>query len=131
MQPVYVQSSQSGAGGRIPELKKVFVGFGDKIGFASTFEAALDQALQSTGIVTPPDGNQPPPPSEDRDATIKRLSAEAADAFKRAAEAFGRQDYAEYARQQERLRKALDELNRLTGTAATPSPSASATPTPQ
>ena len=131
VQPVYVQATQTGAGGRIPELKKVFVGFGDRIGFAATFEEALDQALQSTGVVTPPDsGTGTPPPAVDREAEIKRLSAEAQDAFRRAAEAFGRQDYAEYARQQDRLKRALEALSRLTGTAATPSPSTSATAPP-
>ncbi|HEX8002464.1 MAG TPA: UPF0182 family protein [Mycobacteriales bacterium] len=121
VQPVYVQSTQSGAGGKIPELKRVFVGFGDQIGFAPTFQAALDQALTGSSQ-TPPDT----PPAGDREAQIKRLSAEAQDAFKKAAEAFGRQDYAEYARQQERLRKALDELNRLTAASPSASPSPSA-----
>jgi len=120
VQPVYVKSNQ--AGGQIPELKKVFVGFGDHIGYAATFEAALDQALQGDGPTTPTDPNAP---TADREAEIKRLSAEAQDAFKKAAEAFGKQDYAEYARQQERLFKALDDLNKLTAAATPPSPTAS------
>ncbi|HEV2889030.1 MAG TPA: UPF0182 family protein [Frankiaceae bacterium] len=123
VQPVYVQATQTGA--RIPELKKVFVGFGDKIGFADTFEAALDQAIRGDGA-TPPDGK--PPTTETRDAAVARLSAEAQDAFKKAAEAFGRQDYTEYARQQDRLRRALDELNKLTGASPSASPTASPTP---
>ena len=123
VQPVYVQAS---GGSKIPEMKRVLVGFGDRVGFAATFEEALDQALSGGGTLTPP-GEQPPT-TETREAAIARLSAEAQDAFKKAAEAFGRQDYAEYARQQDRLRRALDELNKLTGASPDGSPTASPSP---
>jgi uncharacterized membrane protein (UPF0182 family) len=120
VQPVYVQSTASGEGSKIPQLKRVFVGVGDKVGFAETYEAALDQAF-GAGIAPPSDG-EPPPPT-DVDARIRALAAEAQDAMQKAAAAFGRQDYAEYAKQQERLRVALAELARLTGATPSASPS--------
>ncbi|MDQ1712053.1 MAG: uncharacterized protein QOE45_1503 [Frankiaceae bacterium] len=120
VQPVYVQSTSTGTGSQIPQLKRVFVGFGDRVGFADTYAAALDQAFGVTDTVVPP---TMPPPVGDVNARIRALTADANAALQAAAAAFGRQDYAEYARQQERLRKDLAELTRLTGTSASPSPS--------
>ncbi|HVF04271.1 MAG TPA: UPF0182 family protein [Frankiaceae bacterium] len=129
VQPVYVQST---TGSQIPQLKRVFVGVHDRVGFADTFEAALDQAFDVTGSADPdpdpdPDPDEPDAPA-DVNAQIRRLTAEANDALQRGAAAFGRQDYAEYARQQERLRRALAELTRLTVGTASPSPGSSAPP---
>ncbi|WP_084129318.1 UPF0182 family protein [Demequina sp. NBRC 110055] len=42
VQPVYVQSSE---GTRVPLLRKVFVSFGEEIGFADTLQEALDQVF--------------------------------------------------------------------------------------
>ena len=42
VQPVYVQSS---AGTQVPLLRKVFVSFGDEVGFADTLQEALDQVF--------------------------------------------------------------------------------------
>jgi len=42
VQPVYVQSSQ---GTQVPLLRKVFVAFGDAVGFADTLPEALDQVF--------------------------------------------------------------------------------------
>ena len=129
VQPVYVQST---TGSQIPQLKRVFVGVGERVGFAETFEAALDQAFQATGTDEPDEPDDPDEPDEPTDvqAEIRRLTAEANDALQKGAAAFGRQDYAEYARQQQRLRKALEELTRLTGGTASPSPAAPASPGP-
>jgi uncharacterized membrane protein (UPF0182 family) len=120
VQPVYVQSTSSGAGSQIPQLKRVFVGYGGRVGFADTFEGALDQAFQQSGsVVTPPPSSGGPVSPE-----VARLTADAQAAFQAAAEAFGRQDFAEYAKQQDRLRKDLAELARLTsGPASSPTPS--------
>jgi uncharacterized membrane protein (UPF0182 family) len=120
VQPVYVQSSSSGEGSRIPQLKRVFVGVGDRVGFAETYAAALDQAFGASAV-TPPDDVEPPAPG-DTSAEVRRLAADAQAAMKAAAEAYGRQDFAEYAKQQERLRRDLAALTRLTGSTASPSP---------
>ena len=122
VQPVYVQST---SGSQIPQLKRVFVGVGDRVGFAETYAAALDQAFGVRGSDDPGDPADPGDPGDPADvaAEIRRLTAEANDALQKGAAAFGRQDYAEYARQQERLRKALADLTRLTGgTSPSPSP---------
>jgi uncharacterized membrane protein (UPF0182 family) len=124
VQPVYVQAT---AGSQIPQLKRVFVGVGDRVGFAATFDAALDQAFGVTGSTPPPD-ETPPPATGDNAARIRALSLDAQAALQAAADAYGRQDYAEYAKQQERLRKDLAELTRLTGGTASPSPSGSPAP---
>ncbi|GIG55362.1 UPF0182 family membrane protein [Demequina activiva] len=42
VQPVYVQSS---GGTQVPLLRKVFVSFGDEVGFADTLQGALDQVF--------------------------------------------------------------------------------------
>lgn len=42
VQPVYLQSSQSGGGTQYPLLQMVLVSFGDKIGFAPTLDEALN-----------------------------------------------------------------------------------------
>jgi uncharacterized membrane protein (UPF0182 family) len=120
VQPVYVQAT---TGSVIPQLKRVFVGVGDRVGFAATFDAALDQAfgVGSTSTEPPP---ETPPPVGDTAARIRALTVDAQAALQAAAAAYGRQDYAEYGRQQERLRKDLAELTRLTGASPTPSPKA-------
>lgn len=108
VQPVYVEAE---SGSVIPQLKRVFVGVGDRVGFAATFDAALDEAFGVTGNQPPP---SQPPPTGSVSARIRALSLDAQDAMAKAAAAYGRQDFAEYARQQERLRKDLAELTRLT-----------------
>jgi uncharacterized membrane protein (UPF0182 family) len=42
VQPVYLQSSQTGGGTQYPLLQMVLVSFGDRIGFAPTLDEALD-----------------------------------------------------------------------------------------
>jgi uncharacterized membrane protein (UPF0182 family) len=116
VQPVYVQAEQ---GAQIPQLKRVFVGIGGRVGFADTYEAALNQAF-STSSPTDPGEEPDRPPAGSTSEEVRRLTAEAKAAFDAAAAAFGRQDYAEYARQQEKLRTALAELERLTGAPASP-----------
>ncbi|WP_367304235.1 UPF0182 family membrane protein [Demequina muriae] len=63
VQPVYVQSSE---GTRVPLLRKVFVSFGDEVGFADTLQEALDQVFgegAADGAV-----EDPRPPTEDGEA---------------------------------------------------------------
>ncbi len=73
VQPVYVQSS---GGTQVPLLRKVFVAFGDEVGFADTLQEALDEVFgegASDGVteepavpdgedVLEPDGTVTPPP---------------------------------------------------------------------
>lgn len=45
VQPVYLQSSATGGGTQYPLLQMVLVSFGEKIGFAPTLDAALDEVF--------------------------------------------------------------------------------------
>lgn len=57
VQPVYVQSS---TGTRFPLLQKVFVSFGDEVGFADSLSEALDQVF-GDGVAVVPDPVTPTP----------------------------------------------------------------------
>ncbi len=108
VQPVYVQSSQ---GTQFPLLRKVFVAFGDSVGFADTLDEALDQVFGTAAIDTPvpPDATGPGVPtvvSEARAALEAALQdAKAAIDDGRAALAEG--DFAAYGEAQDRLEAAL------------------------
>lgn len=56
VQPVYVKSSK---GTQFPLLQKVFVAFGDKVGFADTLPEALDQVFGAGAAPTDPDATDP------------------------------------------------------------------------
>ncbi|MFV0633463.1 UPF0182 family protein [Demequina sp.] len=62
VQPVYVQSS---SGTQVPLLRKVFVAFGDKVGFADTLQEALDEVFgegAAPEVETPTDEVEPDTP---------------------------------------------------------------------
>ncbi|WP_430868498.1 UPF0182 family protein [Demequina aurantiaca] len=65
VQPVYVQSS---TGTQVPLLRKVFVSFGDSVGFADTLQGALDQVFGEGAAVTT-DLETGEPSTSDPDAT--------------------------------------------------------------
>lgn len=57
VQPVYVQSS---AGTQVPLLRKVFVSFGNQVGFADTLQGALDQVFgKGAAVTTDPETGEP------------------------------------------------------------------------
>jgi len=66
VQPVYVQSK---TGTQLPLLRKVFVAFGDKVGFADTLQGALDQVFGEGAAVAVDgdevDGSDPVTPDPD------------------------------------------------------------------
>jgi uncharacterized membrane protein (UPF0182 family) len=124
IQPVYVRSSQ---GTQFPLLQKVFVSFGDEVGFADTLSEALDQlfgegAVPDDGtdpddpvVVDPDDGDEPTPDvpvireiSEARaDLRAALDAAQQAIADSEAALADG--DFAAYGAAQERLAQAFED----------------------
>lgn len=96
VQPVYVQSRE---GTRVPLLRKVFVAFGDEVGFADTLQEALDQVfgegsapdvpspidVDPEEVVTDPDqpdlqpddpAPSPSPEPEPQDPTVDRAAQE-------------------------------------------------------
>ncbi|MDQ1623374.1 MAG: uncharacterized protein QOH19_1792, partial [Actinomycetota bacterium] len=141
VQPVYLRSTGETS---YPTLQRVLVAFGDKIGFAPTLDAALNQLFGGnsgatagdsanngqTPAVTPPDGTTPPAAgTADAKADLKAALDDASAAIKAGQEALARGDFAAYGDQQRRLsaalQKALDAEAKL---GATPAPAASPTP---
>lgn len=93
VQPVYVSSASNA----IPELKRVVVVNGGRIGIGSTFPQALAETLD--GVVVPPDGGDgeaPTPPSGDVDEQIRALLEQAAERFAAADAALRAGDLARY-----------------------------------
>ncbi|MCB2412103.1 UPF0182 family protein [Demequina sp. TTPB684] len=126
VQPVYVRSSQ---GTQFPLLQKVFVSFGDEVGFADTLSGALDQVFGSGATddipdpTDPVDGQDPDEPAEpdeptepaepvDPDASAARADlrtalADAQQALLDGQDALTEGDFAAYGEAQAALAEAL------------------------
>ena len=106
VQPLYLAAER----GRLPELKRVIVAYGNRIAMDETLEASLQQlfgarpAAAAAGAPVP--AGAPPAPG----GIPPRLAAEALEHFTRARERFGRGDFAGFA---EDLRKLEETLRRL------------------
>lgn len=150
VQPVYVQSQE---GTQLPLLRKVFVSFGEEVGFADTLQGALDQVFGKGAAPDPetgetPDITDPEAETPDPDVGIETpaQSAELRSALSRAKQAIEdsqialqKGDFAAYGVAQEALASALDDaIAADSGTQAdtggstevAPSPAASASPEP-
>lgn len=147
VQPVYVQSRE---GTRVPLLRKVFVAFGNEVGFADTLPQALDQVFGegASGEGTTPE----PDPDPDTDPGTGATDQEALkDALERANQAIqdgqkalAANDWAAYGESQQRLQSAIEDALAAEGLLVAEgdgtvdggadgglSPSATATPTPE
>ncbi|WP_045074946.1 UPF0182 family protein [Psychromicrobium lacuslunae] len=147
VQPVYVQSTGEGS---YPTLQRVLVAFGDKIAFAPTLDAALDQLFGGDSGASAGDkgnGTKPgtgtgtgstPTPGENptaRAALTKALQ-DASQAIKDGQAALAKGDFASYGTAQKKLSDALaaalaaeGKLGADTSTpSSTASPSSSAVP---
>ena len=129
VQPVYVQSNQPNA---IPELRRIVVVNGSRIGLGATLTEALQDSV--TGVVsppTPPDGEEPPPPEGSVEEQIQALLDEAAQHFAAADAALREGDLATYQTEIEAAQQATAQAQELIAgllgvdTTATPSPSPS------
>lgn len=124
VQPVYVRSSQETA---IPELKRVLIANGGKVGYGSNLQLALNDSF-GVAIVPPPDGE--PAPGGTVPQQIARLLQQAVDHFARAEDALRAGDLATYQTEIEAAQAAIERANELAsgqrGETASPSP----TPTP-
>ena len=132
VQPVYVQSSGDAA---YPSLRRVLVGFGEKVGFAPTLEEALNELFSgSSGAQTAADagvddtqaaeGTQTSAESGDLATALEeaRKAIEASDAAMKAG------DWAAYGQAQQDLKQALERA--LAAEEATASSSASPSASP-
>ncbi|MDP9496986.1 MAG: UPF0182 family protein [Actinomycetota bacterium] len=122
VQPVFVQA-RSGANA-FPTLQRVIVSIGNQTASQPTLQQALDALFTQQGAGDP-SAQEPPPaaggstasPSPSASGTppadIAAAIAAADRAFRDGQAAFGRGDFAEYGRAQQRLRDALNRLNEL------------------
>jgi hypothetical protein len=105
VQPLYLAAER----GRLPELKRVIVAYGNRIAMDETLDAALQQLFGARPAVAggaPAAAGEPPAAG----GVPSRLAAEALEHFTRARERFGRGDFAGFA---EDLRKLEEALRRL------------------
>mgnify|MGYP006352167099 FL=1 len=123
VQPVYVESNQPNA---IPELKRIVVVNGTKIGIGSSLRAALTDSL---GEVVPPDGGEQPPPQGTEEQQIQALLDQAAQHFVAADAALRAGDLATYQSEieaaQDATTQAQELIAGLLGVQPSPSPSPS------
>ncbi len=124
VQPVYVQSDSAD---KIPQLKRVFVGVGQKIGFGTSLAEALDQVFGKGDDVVTPDPS--PGPAGEVNAALRKAVADARKAFADGLAALKAGDFAAYGESQKRLKEALDRVERESR-APSSAPSASASPSP-
>ena len=129
VQPVYVESNQPNA---IPELRRVVVVNGSRIGLGATLTEALEDSV--SGAVSPPpaDGEGPPqPPEGSVEEQIQALLDEAAQHFAAADAALRSGDLATYQTEIDAAQQATAQAQQLIAgllgvdTTTTPSPSPS------
>jgi uncharacterized protein len=137
VEPLFLQAVAS----KFPELKRVIVATGDRIGFGSDLDTALDNAMGVAGrppIVGGGDGTPNATPVPDRtplpgETPVVRSAADltqsALQHYDRAQQALRQGDWATYGREIDAMKSDLDALALLTGV-PTPAPSPLATPTP-
>lgn len=123
VQPVYVQSSGDSS---YPTLRRVLVGFGEKVGFAPTLDQALDQVFDGDAGARAGSGagvdeseaarraGQDPQQSQKGQTSgdsddLHRALEEADQAMKDSEAALKKGDWKAYGEAQDRLRKALRE----------------------
>ena len=137
VQPVYVQSSGDAS---YPTLRRVLVGFGEKVGFAPTLDEALNELFDgNSGAQTSKDagvdasqadsgksdqGGQSS--SGDKSPDLKKALEDANKAMQDSSKAMKDGDWSAYGQAQDRLNKALDEAIKAEGASASASPSPSA-----
>lgn len=114
IQPVYVQSTGTTS---YPQLRSVLTSFGDKVGFASTLEESLNQvfggdAAASTSSVIGGEGAKKPTAEKVEQSADQKLQSALQDAkaaLDSGGKALSNQNWSEYGKSQEALKKALEE----------------------
>jgi uncharacterized membrane protein (UPF0182 family) len=118
VQPIYLQASE--AARALPELRRVIVVVGDRIGFEPTFQEALDAVLKGKAP-TVETGGRPATPTTPTDTapeptgSVQELLKQAVDHFQRADAALRDGDLATYQRENEAGRRAVEEAQRAGG----------------
>lgn len=110
VQPIYLRAEDEERA--LPELRRVIVVIGDKIGFEPTLEAALRAALSGKALtIEEQEAGRPAAPS----GSLSQLLQQAVDHFRRADEALRNGDLATYQRENEAGRQAVEEARGQSG----------------
>jgi hypothetical protein len=110
VQPLYLSATEQGA---LPELRRVFVAYGNQIAMEPTLEQSLQRIfgarLRDEVAARPREAPAPTPPGGLGDG-LRTVGQRAWEAFQRAQEALRRGDWAGYGQEQKRLEDALRQL---------------------
>ncbi|OGL19558.1 MAG: hypothetical protein A3G97_13830 [Candidatus Rokubacteria bacterium RIFCSPLOWO2_12_FULL_69_21] len=112
VQPLYLAAAEQGA---LPELRRVFVAYGNQIAMEPTLEQSLQRIFGGRARVE--DGARPAPgaaPPAVGDA-LRGVAQRAWEAWSRAQEALRRGDWSAYGEEQRRLEQALREFRERSG----------------
>ena len=126
VEPVYVQAKGDNA---FPILRRVFVGFGDKVGYAETLAGALAEVFGAQVTPTPTTPTTPTTPGTGTNAALDAAIADAQKAYDDGQAALARGDFTAYGQAQQRLKAALDRAAAASRSTASPSPTSSSSPT--
>ncbi|MQA15911.1 MAG: membrane protein [Pseudonocardiaceae bacterium] len=128
VEPVYVERTNQEAS--FPQLNRVLVLYGDRVGYAASLNEALNEALGSGG--TAPGGQQPPPtgpappstPAPDAQAgpEVRQAVADVAAALQRLREARASGDFTAQGEALTALEDATRRFNSATDAGGAPSP---------
>lgn len=105
VQPLYLAAER----GRLPELKRVIVAYGNRIAMEETLESALGRLFADRAVAATPAAPGPPTPPAAGE-TVQRLASRALDHFSRAREAFGRGDWSAFGAELRQLEDTLRQL---------------------
>ncbi len=109
IQPVYLQATS----GKLPELKRVIVSFGNRIAMEPTLDAALAGVFGARPDTTKPAaaaGAAPVEGAKAAEVSVTALSRQALDHYTRAQRHLKEGNWAKYGEEQELLRKTLEQL---------------------
>jgi hypothetical protein len=110
VQPIYLQAQE--AQRALPELRRVIVVVGDRIGFEPTLEASLRAAMTGAEPELEEEGEQPSTGEPEPAGDIGELLAQAAEHFQKAEEALRGGDLATYQRENEAAQRAVEEARK-------------------
>ena len=108
VEPLYLQAQA----GRLPELKRVLVAYGNRVAMGRSMEEALIQVLSGEAVTeAPPEGATETPPSNDVGALARSALAH----YQAAQECLRQGDWACYGREMEAMEADLEALVEATG----------------
>ncbi len=111
VQPIYLAATS----GKLPELKRVAVVAGERVGVGETLEQALANLTGGRAVT-------PVKPTTPTGGSLTDLIAEAIQHYDAAQEALKKGDFATYGREQEAMAAALRRAGAATGASPSPSP---------